>query len=104
MFDRPVTYHRVFVGITGSIAAAVFLTEAVYFSRGENWFYINPTDWERDTGLKLDEIENIQLLLDGMGLLWFKEWQGKTLLKVKYHVLDGLLNAKMERSGSHDHA
>ena len=43
LLDRPIAFHRVFVTITGSLAAGVMLSQALYWSRRtkdpEGWFY-----------------------------------------------------------------
>ena len=61
MFDRPIAFQRSFVTLTGSITAALMLSQAVYWSsRASNpagWFYKSADEWEQETGMTRHEQE-----------------------------------------------
>lgn len=61
ILDRPIAFHRVFVTITGSITAALMLSQAIYWTRrtgdNEGWFWKTQEDWEKETGLTRHEQE-----------------------------------------------
>ena len=70
LFDRPVAFHRPFVTLTGSVNAALFLSQCFYWSRrcathedGERWFYKTQADWEDETGLSRYEQESARKAL-----------------------------------------
>jgi hypothetical protein len=60
-FDRPIAFHRIFVTLTGSVAAGLLLSQALYWSRRttplSGWFYKTQAEWEEETGLKRSEQE-----------------------------------------------
>lgn len=55
IFDRPIAFHRSFVTLTGSIAAALMLSQAMYWSQRTSdpagWFYKTAAEWEQETGM-----------------------------------------------------
>lgn len=59
MLDRPIAFHRIFVDVTGSVTAAVMLSQAFYWSRRTkipgNWFYKSAVEWQEETGLSRKE-------------------------------------------------
>jgi hypothetical protein len=61
LFDRPIAFHRVLVTITGSVNAALMLSQAIYWSRRtrdpQRWFYKTIEAWEAETGLTRREQE-----------------------------------------------
>lgn len=60
-FDRPIAFHPIFVKLTGSVNAALMLSQAVYWhSRtkdAEGWFYKTQAEWEEETCLSRREQE-----------------------------------------------
>jgi len=88
ILDRPIAYHRCFVTLTGSVTAAVLLSQAVYWSRrtaegNERWFWKTSSDWEEETGLSRREQDTARGILRGLGFweeakrgiparLWFR--------------------------------
>lgn len=66
--DRPIAYHRVFVDITGSVQAAIMLSQAVYWSQrtkdADGWFYKSMTEWQEETGLTRSEQETARKQLN----------------------------------------
>lgn len=57
LLRRPIAFHRVFVDIAGSVTAALFLSQACYWSEVTewDWFYKTQQDWEKETGLSRHE-------------------------------------------------
>lgn len=75
MFDRPVAFHRGFVTLTGSVTAALMLSQAVYWSQRSShpagWFYKTAEDWEQETGLTRREQETARKRL--RHFVWWQE-------------------------------
>jgi len=59
LLDRPIAYHRVFVTLTGSVKAAVFLSQAVYWQKRakqkDGFWYKTSEEWTEETGLSRHE-------------------------------------------------
>jgi hypothetical protein len=55
LLDRPIAFHRVFETVTGSINAALMLSQAIYWSNRtkdpDGWFYKSAKEWQDETGL-----------------------------------------------------
>jgi hypothetical protein len=66
-FDRPIAYHRIFVDLTGSVTAALMLSQAIYWSKRtgnrEGWFYKACAEWTEETGLTRHEQDGARKLL-----------------------------------------
>lgn len=80
LLDRPIAYHRCFVTLTGSVTAAVLLSQAVYWSKrtgagNHGWFWKTSTDWEEETGLSRREQDTARGILRGLGF-WEEEKRG----------------------------
>ena len=80
ILDRPIAYHRCFVTLTGSVTAAVLLSQAVYWSRrtaegNGGWFWKTGADWEEETGLTRYEQEGARKTLRSLGF-WEEEKRG----------------------------
>ncbi len=76
LLDRPIAFQRPFVTITGSITAALFLSQAAYWSKrcathsdGLRWFYKTQADWEEETGMSRYEQESARKTLRNLGIL-----------------------------------
>jgi hypothetical protein len=71
--DRPIAFHRCFVTITGSVTAALMLSQAVYWSKRskdpEGWFYKTAEEWTEETGMVRSEIENARKRLKIAGFI-----------------------------------
>ncbi len=67
LLDRPIAFHRVFVRLTGSVTAAVMLSQALYWSKrtkdAEGWFWKTREEWEAETGLTRREQETARRAL-----------------------------------------
>src|SRR3990167_11550865 len=61
LLDRPIAYHRVFVTLTGSVKAAILLSQAVYWQKRakqkDGWWYKSAKEWEDETGLTRHELD-----------------------------------------------
>lgn len=78
-YGRPIAYHRSFVGVTGSVNAAVMLSQAVYWSERttdpEGWFWKTQEEWQEETGLTRYEQEGARGALKKTGF-WAEERRG----------------------------
>lgn len=95
MLDRPIAFHRIFVDITGSVTAAVMLSQAYYWSRRTkqpgNWFYKSAKEWTEETGLSRKEQETARRSLRQFD--WWQEEKRKAngAPTIHYRInLDGL--------------
>jgi hypothetical protein len=65
LLDRPIAFHRVLATITGSVAAGLMLSQALYWTRikrrdqpeSDGWFYKTQAEWEEETALGRSEQE-----------------------------------------------
>ncbi len=73
VLDRPIAFQRSFRKITGSTVAALFLSQAYYWSKRHDddhgWFYNTQEDWEDETGLSRSEQETARKVLKRLGIL-----------------------------------
>jgi len=78
MFQRPVAFHKIFVDVTGSVTAALMLSQAFYWSKQgrkgywDGWFFKSADEWEEETGLTRREQETARRKLRK-----FDWWQEK---------------------------
>ncbi|MDT7042680.1 hypothetical protein [Candidatus Nitronereus thalassa] len=74
-FERPISFHRILVHVTGSITAALFLSQAMYWTKNRvsqergGWFYKKGVEWEEETGLSRREQESARRRLTQLGIL-----------------------------------
>lgn len=103
LLDRPIAYQRVFVTITGSVAAAVMLSQAMYWAKRttgkDGWFWKTREEWEDETGLSRYEQEGCRNKLKALDF-WEEEKRGipaKLWYKVDIDKLyKAILKAKKE--------
>lgn len=73
LLDRPIAFQRPFVTITGSVTAALMLSQAVYWSKRASlpngWFWKTQVEWEEETGLSRREQEAARKTLKKHGIL-----------------------------------
>lgn len=71
--DRPIAFQRAYVSITGSITAALMLSQAVYWSTRttdpDGWFFKTQVEWEEETGMTRTEQETARRKLENLGLM-----------------------------------
>lgn len=86
--ERPVAFHRGFVKLTGSINAALMLSQAMYWrkrTKDENgWFYKSREEWEQETGMTRREQENARSKLLASGL--WEEWRDRINHRIYFRV------------------
>lgn len=73
LLDRPIAFHRPFATITGSINAALFLSQALYWTNRSDakggWFYKTQSEWFDETFLSRRDQETARHKLVEMGIL-----------------------------------
>src|SRR5262249_2390549 len=79
ILGRPIAFHRCLVPVTGSVTAALMLSQAVYWTRHTNnpqgWFYKSIREWEEETGLTRREQETARKRLRNTGF-WTEKLTG----------------------------
>ncbi|HYE72626.1 MAG TPA: hypothetical protein VEF04_04810 [Blastocatellia bacterium] len=97
LLDRPIAYHRALVKVTGSVTAAVMLSQSLYWqkrsSSGDGFFWKTQEEWEEETGLTRYEQEGARKRLKECGV-WLEERRGipsKLYFKVDTSKLRTLL-------------
>lgn len=73
LLDRPIAYQRAFVDLGAGITGAVFLSQAVYWSKrtddDDGWFWKTQEEWAEETGLSRAEQEGARGKLRQIGIL-----------------------------------
>lgn len=72
--QTPIVFNRIYLDITGSVTAALWLAYAVYHvcerqRRPGDWFVRSQAEWFRETGLARREQENARKRLRYLGIL-----------------------------------
>lgn len=102
LFDKPIAFHRPLVSITGSVTAALLLSQAIYWSKrcsthadGSQWFYKTQADWEEETGLTRYEQESARKSLRDKGIIKEKRVgiPAKLFFTVDFSKLSDLLES-----------
>lgn len=79
LLDRPIAFHRGFIRLTGSVTAALMLSQALYWARrtsdSEGWFWKTREQWEEETGLTRSEQESAREKLRRLPF-WKEERRG----------------------------
>ena len=102
-YGRPIAYHRSFVGVTGSVNAAVMLSQAIYWSERtddpDGWFWKTQEQWQEETGVSRYEQEGARKLLCKQGF-WTEDRRGvpaKMYFKVDEEALDEAVDVWVDR-------
>ena len=73
LFDRPIAFHRCFVTVTGSITAALMLSQSLYWQQrtkdADGWWYKTRDEWMEETGMSRREQEGARKKLRELGIL-----------------------------------
>jgi len=73
LHDRPVAYHPMIAKITGSVTAAIFLSQILYWTgkgaRSDGYIWKTRKDMEEETGLSRREQETARRKLRELGIL-----------------------------------
>lgn len=79
LLDRPIAFQRPFVALTGSITAALMLSQAVYWQRrckaDGGWWWKTREEWTEETGMTREEQEGARKKLAASGF-WKEERRG----------------------------
>lgn len=91
LLDRPLAFHRAFVDLTGSVTAALFLSQAVYWQyRNDGHWTKTRDEWTEETGLSRREQETARKRL--RELPFYHEQHAGMPRQTWYHVdLDALM-------------
>jgi len=103
--DRPIAFQRAFVDLTGSVTAALMLSQAVYWSKrkDDGWFWKTQAQWEDETGLSRYEQETARKRLRECEF-WMEEKRGipaKIWYKIDWNKLDCVLAANKDAEIPH---
>ncbi len=74
IFDVPITFHRSLVRLTGSVTAALMLSQAIAWTEtlapeAQGWFAKSQGEWSDDTGLSRWEQETARRILRQASLI-----------------------------------
>lgn len=78
ILDKPIAFHRCFVSLTGSVNAALMLSQAMYWQkRNEDgvWWFQTQEKWADETGLSRREQETARRALRNLPF-WKEELRG----------------------------
>ena len=104
LLDRAISFQRCFVTLTGSVNAALMLSQAVYWhirtSDPEGRFYKSQSEWDEETGLSRYEQETARKALRALGF-WHEERVGmpaKLYFRIDEEKLQEMLNSLPQSS------
>lgn len=95
LFDRPVVFHRILVDWTGSVKAALLLSQLIFWSKGDTakaragWIYKTRDEWHAELGLNRTEQENARKALKDRGFI--EEKLAGNPAKLYYRVVPSIL-------------
>ncbi len=96
--SKIIAFHREYVDLTGSITAALLLSQAVYWASKtkdpDGWFYKSLADWHEETGMKRREQDGARKRLDKHS--WWTEDRHGPRGTVRYRVDIQLLEAAIQ--------
>src|SRR5262245_20990917 len=112
ILDRPIAFHRCFITITGSVNAALMLSQAVYWSNRtsdpDGWFHKTAEEWEEEIGLSRHEQDNARAKLRNTGF-WQEVRRGAPATmhfrvdgEVLHKKLIGVVEVSLPESGKLD--
>jgi len=103
-FNRQIAFHREFVTITGSITAALFLSQALYWSKKTNFapFYKTQEEWTEETGMSRSEQETARKTLRDIGVIEerYDRLSHRMFYKVNRERMDELLLSYIPECGN----
>ena len=109
IFDLPVAFHRSLVTITGSVTAALMLSQAINWTEtlapeADGWFYKSQAEWSEETGLSRWEQATARRLLRACSLLEERKCgiPPKLWFRVNKHRLWQALREASKRSEAMD--
>ena len=100
LLDRPIAFHRCFVDPTGSITAALMLSQALYWQQRtkdpDGWWYKTREEWREETGMSRWEQEEARKRLRRVGVL--QEERRGIPARLWYRVDEGQLWALLTKT------
>jgi hypothetical protein len=79
LLDRPIAFHRCFITMTGSVNAALMLSQAFYWSNrtndSEGWFHKSSEEWQEEIGLTRHQQDMARKKLLATGF-WHEDLRG----------------------------
>jgi len=112
---QPITFHRVFVDVTGSINAALMLSQALYWTNHikpdrNGWFYKTKEEWQAETGLSRHEQDkarerliNLKLLKTRRAKVFSDAAITATWFQIDLDALQSALDASDQKPDSGNH-
>jgi hypothetical protein len=104
ILDYPVSFHPVFFKLTGSITAALMLSQAFYWTKrtkdADGWFYKTREEWQDEICLTRAEQETARRDLRATGF-WEEQRRG-TPGKMYYRINLELFNKALGGDNSHN--
>lgn len=102
LLDRPIAYHRVFVTLTGSVKAAIMLSQAMYWQKrakqGDGWWYKTAEEWQEETGLSRHEQDTARKACEKYLKTDLRDVPARTYWRVDEEVLSADLFAEKRQS------
>jgi len=109
LLDRPIAFHRCFIDLTGSVTAALFLSQAMYWQKRlseepDAYWHKNRAEWTDETGLSRREQETARQILKRLGVLEEQRTgvPARLMYRVDHPKLSGLLNTLIDDSQAED--
>ena len=105
-FDVPVSFHRCLVPVTGSVNAALLLSQAIWATQATDrdargWFVRSQEEWRQETGLSCWEQRTARRLLREGGFL--EERRVGMPAKLCFRVRSDELMRALQRHAAHAH-
>jgi hypothetical protein len=113
LLGRPIAYHRIFAHLTNDPGAALFLSQALYWTprathqnenapAGDGWFFKTQAEWWQETGLSRYNQETARKKLRALGILEEKRagQQGHIFFRLNLQVLAALLRSLLDNTHS----
>ncbi|HMV28536.1 MAG TPA: hypothetical protein PKE23_04070 [Anaerolineales bacterium] len=107
LMDRPIAFQRIFKTITGSTVAALFLSQAYYWSKNTaavkrgGWFAKPAHEWEEETGLTRREQETARrICVEELKIIEEKKKRWNKHATLYYRVNNDRLLALIEKAPS----
>jgi len=110
VLDRPIAFHRVFADITGSIPAALFLSQSLYWqlrcpAGRDGWWWKTAKDWFEETRLTRGEQAKARKKLCSLQILEEQKKGVPCRLWFRLNLnalLDSIQNATTRKAGFTD--
>ncbi len=104
LLDRPIAFHRAFVTLTGSVTAALMLSQAVYWSKRvaegrDGWFYKTQNEWLEETGMSRYEQESARKKLAKYLKVERRDVPAQLYYKVDFEAITADLIAEIPQTG-----